>query len=170
MPSIQNNLERRLMGFNSPTQKRGLELTLGPVIDGSVSQNLVSGGLAIYAAGSTQAKTTATVYSVVDGVLVLTAAYAMPALTGFNVGAGKFGVCLFLVDQYGTISIAYSDGTAAAIGNIVFPVVPTGKACLGFILVTYVGAFTGGTTPLDTATTVYFNSVGDFNPGIIGTV
>lgn len=168
MPSIQTNLERRLAAFNVPNQKRGLEITLGPVLDGSVSQNLVSGGLAIHGAASALAKTANNTYQVVDGVLVYTAAADMPALTGFNVGAGKFGVCLFVVDQFGTVSTLYSDGTAAAIGNIVFPVVPTGKACIGFILVTYASAFTGGTTALDTATTVYFNTVGDFNPGLIG--
>ena len=168
MPSIQSNLERRLMGFNSPTQKRGLELTLGPVIDGSVSQNLVSGSLQIFGAASPLAKITQNVYSVVDGVLVLTNAATLPALTGFNVGNGKYGVCLFLVDQYGNLTTAYSDGTAAAIGNIVFPVVPTGKACIGFLLVP--GALTGNTTALDAVQTIYFNTVGAFNPGIIGTV
>ena len=168
MSSIYNNMERRLDAFHAPYQRKSLETLFGPTLDGSVSQNLVSGALAIVGAGNVAAKTTANIYSVVDGVLVYTAAATMPVLTGFNVGAGKFGVCLFVVDQFGTVSTLYSDGTAAAIGNIVFPVVPTGKACIGFILVTDAAAFTGNTTPLDTATTVYFNVTGDFNPGLIG--
>lgn len=171
MPSIQNNLERRLAdAFHGAAQKRGLELTIGPMLDGSVTQNLVNGGLAIHGAASALAKTVNAIYAVVDGTLVTLGAADLPALTGFNVSAGKYGVCLFLIDAFGNVSIAYSDGTAAAIGNIAFPTIPTGKACIGFIIVTNAGAFTGGTTALDTATTVYVNVTGDFNPGLINSL
>jgi hypothetical protein len=35
------------------------------------------------------------------------------------------------------------------------------------MIVTYASAFTGGTTPLDTATTVYLTSVGGMDPTIL---
>lgn len=170
MASIRDNLERWLKAFKDIRQEYGLRFLMGPMIDGSVSQNLVSGALAIVGAGSALAKTTATIYAAVDGTLVTIAAGNMPALTGFNVGAGKYGVCLFLTDNAGNLSTLYSDGTAASLGAIVFPAIPTGRACIGFIIVTGAGAFTGGTTALDAVTTVYVNTVGDLNPGIINSL
>ena len=170
MPSIQNNLERRLASVTNPWQKRSLEMLLGPVVDGSVTLNLVSGGLAIKAGGGVLVKTVAATYTIVDGVLLSVAAADMPALTGFNVAAGKYGVCMFVVDQFGTVSNIYSDGNAASLGTIQFPSIPTGKACIGFIIVTYASAFTGGTTALDTATTVYVNVTESFNPGLINSL
>jgi hypothetical protein len=173
MASIQQNLERRLVGFHDPRQRRGLELLLSAQMDGPVSQALTNSTLVINGGGLTIPKTgAADSYFVVDGSLVKVAAgTAMTGLcTGFNVGAGKFGVCLFLVDAAGALTSIYSDGTAASIAAIIWPAIPTGKACVGFIIVTYASAFTGGTTPLDTATTVYISPTGDFNPGLITTL
>ena len=55
----------------------------------------------------------------------------------------------------------------AAIANIKFPQVPENKAMLGFIIVTYASTFTGGSTALDTATTVYVNTIGAVEPNIL---
>jgi hypothetical protein len=162
------NIQRRLAAFHDANQKRSLEKLFQPAIDGSITQTLTSAGLAITGAGGTTAKIGATdVYAIVDGVLVkIAAATAMPALTGLNQSAGVYNVYVFFTDGAGNLSVKQGL-EAAAIGNIKWPAFPSGLAPIGFLLVTYASAFTGGTTPLDTATTVYLNPVGDWYPSLM---
>lgn len=161
------NIERRLSAFHSPEQRRALEKLLQPAIDGSITQTLTSAGLVITGAGGVNAKIgAADVYSIVDGILVKTAAgAALPVLTGLNQSAAVYNVYVYFVDGAGTITVLQGK-EAAAIGNIQWPAFPSGKAALGFLLVTYASAFTGNTTPLDTATTVYINTTGDWYPSL----
>jgi len=43
---------------------------------------------------------------------------------------------------------------------------PEKKAIVGYLMITYASAFTGNTTALDTATTLYISPVGAFDPSI----
>jgi hypothetical protein len=56
---------------------------------------------------------------------------------------------------------------SATLAGVVFPVVPIGKAIVGFLIVTYASQFVGGTTPLDTATTTYVSPTGAFDPTVL---
>lgn len=161
------NIERRLSAFHDPQQRRSLEKLLQPAIDGSITQNLTSAGLVITGAGGVNAKIGATdVYSIVDGILVKTAAgAALPVLTGLNQSAAVYNVYVYFVDAAGVITVLQGLENAA-ISGVKWPAFPSGKAPLGFLLVTYASAFTGNTTPLDTATTVYLNPVGDWYPSL----
>jgi hypothetical protein len=139
-----------------------------PVCDRYSSQPLNSAGLAIHGAASALAKTgAADFYASVTGVLVkIAAATDLPALTGINMTAANFNVVCFFVDSAAVVTVA--GGTqAAALGGVVFPQFPKGKALIGFLIITYASAFTGGTTALDTATTVYINAFGSFDPSVL---
>jgi hypothetical protein len=57
----------------------------------------------------------------------------------------------------------------AAIAGIKVPDFPVDKALVGFLLITHSSTFTGGTTALDTATTVYCSPVGAFDPTVLFT-
>jgi hypothetical protein len=87
----------------------------------------------------------------------------MPALTGINAGAGKFQVACFFIDSAGVVT-ALGGTQGATVGGVVFPEFPKNKALVGFLIITYASAFTGGTTALDTATTVYVSPLGAFDP------
>jgi uncharacterized membrane protein YfcA len=104
--------------------------------------------------------------SVAGGVHGSLAAADMPALTGLNISAGYYNVAVFYVNSAGTTSVKFGvQGSTAAL--VKFPTPPEGAACIGYLLITYASAFTGGTTALDTATTVYVNTVGPFDPSIL---
>lgn len=121
-----------------------------------VNMALSSGGLAIKAAASPTVKTVNTVYAFIDGQLVSKAAGDMPALVG-TVAANTFNVWCFLMDSAGALTaVQGTEGATAA--AVQFPAIPAGKVMIGFILVTHSALFTGGTTALDTATTVYVNT------------
>ncbi len=47
------------------------------------------------------------------------------------------------------------------------PAVGVGKALVGFLTVTYGSTFTGGSTPLDTATTTYNSPTGAWDPSVL---
>jgi hypothetical protein len=57
------------------------------------------------------------------------------------------------------------EGTTLALAK--FPAIPEGKALVGFLIVTYNSTFTGGTTPLATATTIYCSPTGALDPSIL---
>ena len=163
---MQNTLSQTLQNLSSSTDEQALRLAIGAVADRMSSQIFTSGGLAIKTAGSALAKTVNTVKAVANGVYVSLSAADMPALTGLNISAGKYNVAVFYVDQSGTTSVRFGLEGATA-GAVKFPDTPQGKAIIGFLLITYASAFTGGTTPLDTATTVYTDTVGAFDPSIL---
>lgn len=136
-----------------------------PLVDRYSSCALTSAGLVIKTSSSALAKTgSSDQYLVVDGALVKIAASTdMPALTGISIGAGKYNVVCFFVDKAGTTTaVAGTEG--ADIASVVWPALPAKKALVGALLITYASAFTGGTTALDTATTVYLSPTGPFDP------
>ena len=129
------------------------------------TQALTSAGLVIKAGTSTLAKTgSSAFYAIVGGRLVTIAGSTdMPALTGLNITAGSYNVACFFVDAAGTVSARFgTEGTA--LGRVKFPDFPINAALVGFLIITYASAFTGGTTALDTATTVYVSPVGAVDP------
>ena len=155
-----------LNGVPGGLARENLSKILRPIVDRLSSQITSSGGLAIKTASSALAKTANTVTYVAGGIHGSLSAADMPALTGLNITAGKYNVAVFYVNAAGTTSVRFgTEGATAALVKVPTPV--EGTACIGYVLITYASAFTGGTTPLDTATTVYVNTVGPFDPSLI---
>lgn len=165
---MQDTLLRYLSDFHDQLSKRAIRVPLETLCDRYSTQNLTSAGLVINAGGATFAKTgAADTYFVVKGILQkIAAGTAMPALTGINAGAGQFVVAAFFLDGSGNITVA-GGNPGATLGAATFPAFPQGKALIGFLIITYASAFTGGTTPLDTATTVYINADGPLDPAAL---
>lgn len=132
------------------------------------NQMLSSAGLVIKGASSALAKTGAAATTAIAGGVLqkIAAATDMAALSGTVVTATK-NVYVFSIDAGGTLYSAMG-GASAAVSGITFPVIPEGRAVIGFILVeNATGAdFVGGTTALDVAslTVTYLNNVGPFYP------
>ena len=161
-----NTLSQTLAGVPGDQARTNLSNLLRPIADRLSSQITSTGGLAIKTGGSALAKTANIVTYVAGGVHGSLAAADMPALTGLNISAGYYNVAVFYVNSAGTTSVKFSvQGSTAAL--VKFPTPPEGAACIGYLLITYASAFTGGTTALDTATTVYVNTVGPFDPSIL---
>jgi hypothetical protein len=163
---MQDTMARYLSGFRSYRDSWNLRKILQPLCDNLSSQPVTSAGLVI--SGTILAKIgAADFYAVVMGRLVKIAAGTnMPSLVGFNFGAGAFNVACFFVDIAGTVTML--PGTqGATLGAVVFPEPPKNKALIGFLIVTYASAFTGGTTVLSTATTVYVSPIGGFDPTVL---
>ena len=141
---------------------------LGPVFDRYSSCALTSAGLAITSGGATTASTGASACIVVaHGVTVsITGSTTLPALTGITFTTGQFVIVCFFCDSAGTLTVA--GGTpGATLAAATWPPFPAGKALIGFLTITYAGTFTGGTTPLDTATTTYNNPLTAFDPSVL---
>ena len=129
---------------------------------------LTTAGLVIKAGASTLTKTGATAfYALVNGRLVTIAgATDMPALTGLVITANSFNVACFFVDSAGVVTARFgTEGTA--LGRVKFPDFPVDKALIGFLIITHSATFTGGTTALDTATTVYVSPLGAVDPSFL---
>jgi hypothetical protein len=163
-----DTMTRYLAAFKERTWAWNLRKVLLPVCDQYSTQPLTSAGLVIHGAASTLAKTgAADFYASVQGRLVKIAASTdMPALTGIVITAAFFNVVCFYVDSAGTVTVA-AGTQGATLGAVVFPQPPTGKALVGFLIITNASTFTGGTTALDTATTVYVSPLGPFDPTVL---
>lgn len=165
---MRDTIVRFLEGVASERDRRNIRACMEPIGDRMSSQPLSSAGLVIKAGGSTLAKIGASdFYAVANGKLVKIAASTdMPALTGITIAANTFNVVCFFVDAAGVVTAA--QGTqGSTLGNVVFPQFTKNKALVGFLIITYNSTFTGGTTPLDTATTVYVSPLGASNPTIL---
>lgn len=163
-----DTMTRYLSALKETTWRWNLRKILLPLVDGCSSQPLNSAGLVISSGGATTAKIGASdFYASAGGVLVkIAAATTMPALTGINLTAGFFTVAAFYVDAAATVTVL--GGTqAATLAGVRFAQPPSQKALIGFLIITYASAFTGGTTPLDTATTVYVSCLGPFDPTVL---
>lgn len=163
-----DTMTRFLAGIAAIKDRIAVRSVVSPLVDRYSSCSLNSAGLVIKAGGSALAKTgSSDWYGVANGVLVTIAASTdMPALTGIDIGAGKFNVVYFLVDSAGTkTAVAGTEGSTLA--AVKWPQLPEKKALIGLLIITYASAFTGGTTPLDTATTVYINANGPFDPTVL---
>jgi len=161
---MRDTMTRYLEGVWSKKNAYNLKHAFESAIDRLSSQPLTSAGLLI-SGTTTLAKTgAADFYASVAGVLVKIAAGTnMPSLVGFNVPAGSFNVACFYVNSAGVVTML--PGTAGAtLGAVVFPEPTKNQALVGFLIVTYASAFTGGTTVLSTATTVYVSPLAGFDP------
>jgi hypothetical protein len=163
-----DTMTRYLTMLGNGLEQRAVRAVVRPLVDRYSTQPLTSAGLVINAGGALVAKIgAADFYACVQGVLVkIAAGTALPALTGVNAAAGGFNVACFFVDSGGTVTVAGGTG-GATLGAVVFPEPPAGKALIGFLIITYASAFTGGTTALDTATTVYVSPLGPFDPTVL---
>ena len=166
---MKNTVSQWLAGVHDFRTREALRTILGGVAGRLSSQATAAAGLVINAGGATIAKIGATAFQgVANGVPVAIAAgTAMPALTGINTtAAGQWVIACFFVDSAGSLT-AVGGAPAASLAAATFPEFPAGKALVGYLVITYgAGAFAGGTTPLDTATTVYVSPVGAFDPNI----
>lgn len=140
---------------------------LVPIYDRFSSCGHNSAGLVIKTGGSTLAKTGSTAwYGTAKGVSVTIAASTdMPVLVG-SITAAYYNVFCFFIDSAGTVTSAMGR-EGASLAAVDFPDFPLGKALVGYLVVTYASAFVGGTTALDTATTVYVSPIGPFNPNAL---
>lgn len=158
----------RTKSINFPNTESELSALFDKLQRSTINSLLVSGALAIHGASSALAKTAATVYAIVDSVLVKLAAADMPALAG-TVTNAKFNVFVFTVNAAGTTK-TYMGTEGATLGGIVFPTTADGEVPIGFVIInpTGTGNFVGGSTNLDDATVapnaVYVNTVGEFFP------
>lgn len=143
-------------------------LALSKALGGRLaSQPLSSAGLVIKVGGSALAKTgSAAFYAVANGKLVTIAGSTdMPALTDLVITAASYNVACFFIDSASTVTALF--GTeATTLAGVKFPEFPEKKALVGFLIITHSSTFTGGTTALDTATTVYVSPIGAFDPNI----
>jgi hypothetical protein len=163
-----DTIGRNLATVHDSRTQRALRRVLRPIGDRYSTQALNSAGLVIHGSSSALAKIgSSDFYAVVNGILVKIAASTdMPALTGINITASNFNVVCFFVDSGGTVTVA-AGTQASAIGSVGWPQFPENKALIGFLLITYGSTFTGGTTALDTATTVYISPTGPFDPTVL---
>lgn len=163
-----DTMTRYLEGLKEIRWRRALRATMLPLVDRYSSQPLTTAGLVIKAGGSTLAKTgSAAFYAVASGVPVTIAGSTdMTVLTGLVISATFFNVACFFVDSASVVTVAF--GTqGATLGALTWPQFPQGKALIGFLIITHSSTFTGGTTALDTATTVYVSPLGPFDPTVL---
>lgn len=127
-------------------------------------QVLNSAALAV-SGTTTLFKTVNTINAVIGGVSVLKATADFPALTGYNLTSGQIGGFLATMDVNGTL-FALPIGPAAALGQIVYPMVPLSQVVIGTVLINAVNpvTFTGGTTLMSATSVTYINQVGPFYP------
>ena len=162
-----DTIGRYLQGISNTKDGYFFQRILNPLGDRFSSQPLTSAGLVIKAGGGVLAKTGSNAfYAVANGVLVTIAGSTdMPSLAGINISAGAYNVACFFVDSAGATTV-FAGTQGATLAAVQFPQFPVNKALIGFLIITYASAFTGNTTPLDTATTVYVSPLGAFDPTV----
>ena len=165
---MNDTLTRWLSEVGSSKDRAHLREILKPIVDRLSCQSHSSAGLEITAGGGTTAQigSGSTWHGVVKGISLTKAAGTdMPALSG-SITAASFNIFCFFIDSAGTVTSAMgTEGTTRAL--VTFPPIPEGKAMIGYLVVTYASAFVGGTTALDTATTLYVNVLGAFDPSVL---
>lgn len=163
-----DTMTRHLSAISDLLVRNAIRHAIEATLDRMSSQPLTTAGLLVSGTGSgvTAKIGSSDFYASVAGALVKVAASTdMPALVG-TITATKYNVFCFFVDGSGTLTSAMGV-EGAAIGSVKFPNFPKNNTLIGFILVTYASTFTGGTTPLATATTLYFSPIGAFDPTVL---
>lgn len=166
---MKGTISQLMTAIRDSTARKSLTTALLAIADSMSSVTVTSAALEIAALSSTVAQigATATYRGVVNGKAVTIAAGTdMPALTGLSIAANTFNVACFFVDSASAVTALFGS-QGAALNSLKFPEFPPKKALIGYLIITHSSTFTGGTTPLDTATTVYVSPVGAFNPSII---
>lgn len=168
MTQMTATIQQWLEGVTPGTTAFNLLMILGSIGDRYSSCALTSAGLAITGGGSTTASTgSAATLVIANGITVsIPGSTALPALTGINFTTGQFVIVCFFCDSAGVLTTA-GGGAGATLAAATWPAFPAGKALVGFLTITYAGTFTGGTTPLDTATTTYNNPLTAFDPSVL---
>ena len=165
---MQDTVTAFLSGLDGESNRAALRPILYAIADRMSCQATSTAGLVVTAtSGHYVPKTGSAAFAgVVQGVPVAIAGGTdMPTLVG-TITAGSYNVFCFFIDQASTVTVAMGiEGTTLA--KVKFPPFPQGKALVGYIVVTYASTFTGGSTALDTATTVYVSPVGAFDPTIV---
>lgn len=164
---MKNTITQWLAGFSAAKDREAVRPVLNAIGDRCSSCATSSAGLVIKAGGSALAKTGSAAFAgVANGIPVAIAGSTdMPALVG-TITANSFNVFCFFIDSASAVTVAMgTEGTTLA--GVRFPQFPQGKALVGYLVVTHSSTFTGGTTPLDTATTVYVSPVGAFDPSVV---
>lgn len=162
-----NTTTQSLGGVSNESTRTALSPLLTALADRLSSQATASAGLVI-STTTTRAKTGATpFYGIAQGTSVTIAAGVdMPVLTGFNISANAFNIIAFYIDRASVVTAAMGiEGTTLA--KAVFPQTPQGKAMVGYLIITHSAAFTGGTTALSTATTVYVSPLGAIDATVL---
>jgi len=168
-----DTVQRYINTIQDVIARAAIEAIVDPIADRLSTQTFTSAGLVIKAGGSAIVKTGSSVtYALVKGKLVSKAGSTdMAALVG-TVTNAKFNVFAFFMDGSGTLTTAMGV-EGATLAAVVFPPIPVGKACIGFVIInpTGTGDFVGGTTPLDDVTVVpnaaYINTIGAFDPTVV---
>lgn len=165
---MPDTVSKYLEGVVEPRTQYNLRRVLMALADRYSSQCLSSAGLVISSGGATTAKTGASTTNVIaSGTPVqVSGGTTLPVLTGLAISAGFFNVAVFYCDSAGALTVAFGI-QASTLAGVTFPATPFGKAILGFLIITYASAFTGGTTALDTATTSYVSPTGAFDPTVL---
>lgn len=165
---MQSTITQHLAGLAGETAQKAVRVPMKAIGDRLSCQATSTAGLVITATSGKYVPKIGSVpfAGVVQGVPVAIAAGTdMPALSG-SITAGSYNIFCFFIDQAGVVTSAMGiEGTTLA--KVKFPPFPEGKTLVGYIVVTYASAFTGGSTALDTATTVYVSPVGAFDPTIL---
>lgn len=163
---FRDTLTRYLAGASDAKTKLVMETCFEPVFDRMTSVGLTISTPVISSGGAVTAKMgAADSYLIANGTLVkITASTTLPVLTGINAGANQFNVACFFVDAGGTVT-ALGGTPGATLAAMKFPQFPKGKALVAFLLITNgASVFTGNTTALDTATTIYIGGNEGFDP------
>lgn len=165
-----NTVKQYLSTIGAMNDKLALVPVLSAIADRMSSQATSTAGLVIFGAASPLAKTGAAAFAgVANSVPVaISASTTLPALTGINTtAAGRFVIAAFFIDAASVMTVL-GGGEGATLATATFPQFPVGKALVGYLVITNGGgAFTGGTTALDTATTVFVSPVGAVDPSIV---
>lgn len=167
MTQMTATVQQWLESVAGGKERFALLQVLGSIADRFSSCAVSPAGLAIKAGGSALAKTGSAVTNLVaNGIPVAIAASTdMPALVG-TITASSFNVFCFFIDSASVVTVAMGTESTTLAG-VVFPAFPAGKALVGFLTVTNGSTFTGGTTPLDTATTTYNSPTGAWDPSVL---
>jgi len=166
--SMFSTVTQFLSGMSAEKDRNAVLQVASPLADRYNSVATSSAGLVVTAtSGNKVPKIGAVAFQgIAAGVPVAIAASTdMPALVG-SITAAYYNVYCFFIDSASVVTSAM--GTeGASLAAVKFPQFPTGKALVGYITVTYASAFVGGTTSLNTATTVYISPTGAFDPNVV---
>jgi|SRR5674476_157292 len=164
---MKDTITQHLSGLPGETARRAVGVPLKAVGDRLSCQATSTAGLVV-SATNTLAKIGSVAFAgVVQGVPVaIAAATDMPALTGMVITASNYNIICFFIDQASVVTAAMGV-EATTLAKAKFPPFPEGKTLVGYLVVFYASTFTGTSTPLSTATTVYVSPVGAFDPSVL---